>query len=155
MFLAIAYFVSLFCVGLAAGVGVETVLQNAAIRLLSAEGYVAMHQQLERVHARVMPVFVNLALLASIVVAILERSRLLVVSLEIVGIGALLVAIANTIMFELPINRQIHSWTASAPPEKWSDARDRWIAFNNVRQAAMQVALICLLAALVIRVAGL
>lgn len=154
MLLAVAYFVSLFCTGIAAGVGVETLLQNGFSRSLPAEVYVAMHRRLERVHARVMPIFVNLALVASVVVAILERSRPLSLGLVLSGIGALLVAIGLTVVFELPINREIKNWGASTPPEKWSDARERWIAFNNVRQAAMLVALISLLAALVLRATG-
>ena len=154
MFLTFVYFVSLCCTGIAAGVGVETVLQNGASRSLPAEAYVAMHQQLERMHARVMPIVVNLALAASVVVAALERNRPVTLSLALGGIGALLVAIGLTLIFELPINREIQSWPASAPPVKWIDARERWIAFNNVRQAAMFVALICLLAAPVVRIAG-
>ena len=155
MFLTLVYFVSLFCSGIAAGVGVETVLQNGASRSLPAEAYVAMHQQLERIHARVMPIVVNLALAASVVVAVLEHNHPLTLSLALGGIGALLLAIGLTLVIELPINREIQSWTASAPPVKWIDARERWIAFNNVRQAAMSVALVCLLTVPVVRIAGI
>ena len=87
MFLTFVYFVSLCCTGIAAGVGVETVLQNGASRSLPAEAYVAMHQQLERMHARVMPIVVNLVLAASVVVAVLERNRPVTLSLALGASG--------------------------------------------------------------------
>jgi uncharacterized membrane protein len=36
----------------------------------------------------------------------------------------------------VPINRQVQSWTAGAAPSTWMFTRDRWLRFHMVRTVA-------------------
>jgi uncharacterized membrane protein len=57
--------------------------------------------------------------------------------------GALLV----TLIIEVPIVKQIETWTVSTFPENWRRLRDRWGAFHLVRVATAGAGLLLLTAA--------
>jgi hypothetical protein len=66
MFAPLAACVGLFCLALVAGIGVEISLNNGVLRALPATTFVPLHQRRERAHARLMPLLVTLALLATL-----------------------------------------------------------------------------------------
>ena len=139
-------FVGLFCVALIAGIGLEITLNNAVTRRLPAAAFVQLHQGRERVHARVMPVLANLALLASLGALYLLRGQEVRFALVLASTLALLTLILVTLAVDLPINRRIHTWSSDATPEHWVAERDRWLRFNDVRTIASVIALALLLA---------
>jgi hypothetical protein len=139
-------FVGLFCVALIAGIGVEITLNNAVTRRLPVAAFVQLHQARERMHARVMPVLANLALLATVGALYLLRGQGVRFVLVLASTLALLTLILVTLAVDLPINRRIHKWSSAAPPENWAVERDRWIRFNDVRTIASVAALALLLA---------
>ncbi len=53
----------------------------------------------------------------------------------------LLLGIVLTLVFEVPINKQIAAWSPTAMPAHWHALRDRWVAFHFARTAAGVVAL--------------
>jgi uncharacterized membrane protein len=139
-------YVGLFCLALVAGIGVEITLNNAAVRALPGAAFVQIHQGRERVHARVMPVLANLAVLATLGAAYILRGQGLRFALVLASALAIFAVIPVTLAVDLPINRQIHKWAPESPPEHWAILRDRWIRFNDVRTLASVVALALLLA---------
>jgi uncharacterized membrane protein len=139
-------FVGLFCLALIAGIGVEITLNNAVLRALPAAAFVKLHQGRERVHARVMPVLLNLALLATLGALYALRGQGGPFVLVLASALALFTLIPVTLAVDLPINRQIHQWSPGSPPENWAILRDRWMRFNDVRTLASVVALALLLA---------
>jgi len=104
-------FAGLFCVALVAGVGVEITLNNQVTRGLPAAAFVQLHQGRERVHARVMPVLTNLALLATLGALYLLRGQGARFALVLASTLALLAAIVVTVAVDVPINRRIHQWS--------------------------------------------
>jgi uncharacterized membrane protein len=139
-------FVGLFCVALIAGIGLEITLNNTVTRGLPAAAFVQLHQGRERVHARVMPVLANLALLATLGALYLLRGQGVRFVLVLASTLALLTLILVTLAVDLPINRRIHTWPSDAAPEHWMAERDRWLRFNDVRTIASVLALALLLA---------
>jgi uncharacterized membrane protein len=61
----------------------------------------------------------------------------------------LLVGIIVTLVFEVPINKQIAVWTPSSVPPDWSSKRDRWVRFHWLRTVAGIAAFVCALIPLV------
>ncbi len=139
-------FVGQFCLALVAGVGVEITLNNAVMRALPAAAFVQIHQGRERVHARVMPVLANLALLATLGAAYVLHGQGVRFALVLASALAIVTLIPVTFAVDVPINRQIHKWSPESPPENWAVLRDRWMRFNDVRTIVSVVALALLLA---------
>jgi uncharacterized membrane protein len=139
-------FVGLFCLALIAGIGIEITLNNAVTRRLPAAAFVQLHQGRERVHARVMPVLANLALLATLGALYLLRGQGVRFVLVLASTLALLTLILVTLVVDLPINRRMHTWSSAEAPENWVAERDRWLRFNDIRTIASVVALATLLA---------
>jgi uncharacterized membrane protein len=54
----------------------------------------------------------------------------------------MIVVLAITIGFEVPINKQVHSWTAGAAPANWDALRDRWLWNHLYRTITAVLALV-------------
>ena len=63
----------------------------------------------------------------------------------------LLLGIVLTLVFEVPINKQLAVWTPTEVPANWAALRDRWVMFHFARTAAGVVAFVLALLGLVKR----
>ena len=61
-------------------------------------------------------------------------------------VGIVLSALAVTLLVEVPIVKQMETWTVPTLPDDWRQRRDRWGAFHIIRVAASLAGLVCLLA---------
>jgi uncharacterized membrane protein len=94
-----------------------------------------MRFQLEdHLFAKAMPPFTLTTLLALIVAFALARGR------SRWSFGAsivfMLIVLAVTIGFELPLNNQIQSWTPGNAPPVWQHVRDLWLQRHLLRTVA-------------------
>jgi len=94
-----------------------------------------MRFQLEdHLFAKAMPPFMLTTLLALIVAFALARGR------SRWSFGAsivfMLIVLAVTIGFELPLNNQIQSWTPGNAPPVWQHVRDLWLQRHLLRTVA-------------------
>jgi uncharacterized membrane protein len=92
-------------------------------------------------------------------VALLSAVPVLVVSygghprefyLALTGLVMFVVALVVTMRVEVPIVKQIETWTESTLPADWQRLRDRWGAFHIVRIVASLVGLGVLMAGAVL-----
>jgi uncharacterized membrane protein len=69
------------------------------------------------------------------------------------GLALVLVAVgmALTILFHLPLNAQILTWSPSAPPSDWSAVHDKWTAVHAVRTVTSIAAFVLVVIAATIR----
>jgi hypothetical protein len=58
------------------------------------------------------------------------------------------IVLVITIALEVPINRQVASWTAGAAPANWTAVRDRWLWYHLARTIVGVLAFLCAAAAL-------
>jgi len=58
----------------------------------------------------------------------------------------LLMAMAVTLVVNVPIDRQIQSWTTGTLPTTWTTVRDRWEFYHGLRTLVSLFALACLFA---------
>jgi len=53
--------------------------------------------------------------------------------LALVALALLAVALLVTVAVEVPVVKQIATWTVSTLPDNWQQLRDRWVSFHIVR----------------------
>jgi uncharacterized membrane protein len=58
----------------------------------------------------------------------------------------MVIAMIFTLIVNVPIDRQIQSWTTATLPPDWNAIRDRWEFYHGVRTLVSLVALACLFA---------
>jgi len=141
--------VSIFLGALVAGmfVGPWAALSRS-IATFEPEVCLAIVRRMDRNMAQVMRVLMPTALLSMVPVLVFSYgSEPRVFWLNAVGFGLFLVALVVTLAVEVPIVKQIVSWTVATLPSDWERLRDRWSAFHLVRIGAATVGLVLLLVA--------
>jgi hypothetical protein len=66
--------------------------------------------------------------------------------LTLAGFALFVVALLVTVIVEVPIVKQIVTWTVGTLPDDWQQVRDRWGAFHVVRVGAGMGGLVLLVA---------
>jgi uncharacterized membrane protein len=96
---------------------------------------------------RVMPFWYALVLLLSVADAALRWRNFQQVDIWILASSALWgVAIVYTIIWLVPINNRVASWTPDYSPPGWREDRKRWDVLHRWRTALLFAALLCLIA---------
>jgi len=120
-------------VGLIAGLMAGTGIEQHSLRALSASAWVTEHQVMDSWFRVIMPPYWNATALVLLVAAYISRGH----ARWLFGFSAclLIVSLVITVRVEVPMNRSIATWDASAPPLNWAQVRDHWLAFHRLRTA--------------------
>jgi hypothetical protein len=130
----IIQFAALFLTALSMGVHFGTWLTERPLRRTQSGAlFVEVHQERDRVAARVMPILGSAALVLVALAVFLMRAAPAAFALSLAGLvlcagDALVTALVN-----VPINREVQRWQAAAPPAEWRRLRDRWERFHSIR----------------------
>lgn len=146
MLATLARSTSLALSGIIAGIYVRDVISAAGVKRLPGPYYARYHQELDRDFARVMPFVGNAALLAGIAATAVPQDKGQR-ALSVVALGCGLAEIALTLTQNVPLNKQIQSWTAETPPTNWAAMRDRWMVGHRLRTGLSLAGLGCQIAA--------
>ena len=127
---------SLFCMGLAAGITL-CVLLTERHWTGSARFYTELKQLWIRVLTVPGPALGAVALVAMVVDAYLlfTRGIALACGLVVTAVVLNVAAMVLTKVGHFPINDRIRSWDPAHPPENWSAVRARWSALHAGRTA--------------------
>jgi uncharacterized membrane protein len=109
--------------------------------------FLAIVRRMDRNMAQVMRVLMPAALLSMVPLLIVSYGRAPKVWLSAAGFLLFVVALLVTMLVEVPIVKQIVSWTVATLPDDWQRLRDRWSAFHLVRIGAAMMGLVLLLVA--------
>ena len=140
--------VSLGLTAITAGINVRDVISYPGIKRLDGPHYARYHQEIDREFARAMPVVGQASLVASVAtVAVSQEPRRR--ALAALALACNAAAVAVTVTREVPLNKQVQSWSAEAPPDEWRAMRERWFMGHRARTALSVVGLGCLIAATV------
>jgi Anthrone oxygenase len=144
-------FVSLVLVMLVTGVFWGSWLGlSRSIRTFTPDTFLAIGHTMIGNLASVMPVLVVLAALSQGLLLVQLRSSGSSAFLpSLIAFVMFLIAIAVTLLVEVPIDNQIRSWTPASLPADWTLIRDRWETFHVLRTFSALGALIVLTAATV------
>jgi uncharacterized membrane protein len=140
---------SIVCSALVAGMfyGPWAALSRS-MRTFAPEVFLAIVDRMNRNMAPVMTVLMPAALLAMIPVLIASYGTYpKVFSLYAAAFILFIVALAVTVLVEVPIVKEIVTWTVATLPANWQQVRDRWVRFHVIRVVAGLASLVLLLIA--------
>jgi hypothetical protein len=82
----------------------------------------------------VMAILMPVAILATLpVLFLLYRGRSWALYPTLAGFTLFIIALAVTLIVEVPIDNQIEAWTTASLPANWQQLRDRWELFHVIR----------------------
>ena len=142
-------FLAVLLAGLVAGLLVGTAIDHQQLKVLDAPAWVPARQSIDSVFSRLMPWAWNTTLVLLFASAYFDRgqARGLFVAAGVV----LLLGIVFTLVVEVPINKQIETWTPTHAAANWAALRDRWMTFHFARTGAGVAAFVLALLGLVKR----
>ncbi|MFD1547565.1 anthrone oxygenase family protein [Nonomuraea guangzhouensis] len=111
-----------------------------------AAAFLAIAHRMNRNLATPMTVLMPLALASIVPVLFLSYGKQ-GFYLALVALALLVVALLVTVAVEVPIVKQIATWTVGTLPDDWQRLRDRWVSFHIVRVVAGIAGLAFLVAA--------
>jgi uncharacterized membrane protein len=140
--------IATLCVGVLAGILVGTGLTEYTAKGLPEISWTLRFQLEDHLFAKAMPPLMLGTLLALAAACILGRggSRVMLGAAVIF----MLLVLVITIGFELPLNKQIQSWTAGSAPDDWTRVRDLWLQRHLLRTISGTASFVCALLALVL-----
>jgi uncharacterized membrane protein len=116
-----------------------------SISTFKPEILVAIVQQMNRNMAPLMTILMPAALLSIVPVLFISyNERPQTFYLNLTGFVLFFVALLVTVFVEVPIVKQIETWTNSTLPGNWKQLRDRWGAFHIIRVIASIVGFVVL-----------
>jgi uncharacterized membrane protein len=119
---------------------------SRSINTFAPDVFLAIVNRLNRNIAPVMTILMPAALLSMVPVLLLSFNELpTTFYLTVTGFVLFLVALLVTVLIEVPIVKQIVTWTVGTLPGNWKQLRDRWQAFHIIRVVASLVGLVLLL----------
>ncbi len=143
---AVARSVAVLATGLLAGAVLSVWLAQGPLGS-SAALYIESHQAVDPVYTRVLPPLGVTGLVAALVALTAGWSQVRARSLTLVAAGCLVLGLIVTVVVHFPINAELLTWSAAAPPADWEALRDRWTAAHAVRTVLTVAAFGLLLAA--------
>ena len=119
-----------------------------SIATFEPDVFLAIVDRLNRNMEPLMTVLLPLALLSTLPVLVLEYGgRPQAFYLTLTGFLLFVVTLLVTVLVEVPIVKQIVTWTPSTLPDNWRQLRDRWSSFHYARIVPSLVGLVLILIA--------
>ena len=98
---------------------------------------VAIVQRMNRNMSAVMSPMLPIAIVSTIPVMMAAGSaQPLIFATALAAFGLFALVLLVTVLIEVPIVKQVATWTEATLPDDWRRLRDRWGAFHIVRVAA-------------------
>src|ERR1700685_2353024 len=122
---------SIFGVGLIAGQMLAIGIANYAARVLPGTSWTLRFQSENDLFAKTMPPFLiapTIGLGTLFFLAHADARGMFAAAAVLI-----LIVLAITMASNVPMNREVQSWTAGAAPSTWMFTRHRWVRFHLVR----------------------
>jgi uncharacterized membrane protein len=134
--------------GILAGILVGTGLAAFTAKGLPEASWVMRFQLEDRLFAKAMPPLMLITLLSLIAACLLAQGS----SRSLFGVSVLfmILVLVVTVGFEVPLNKQIQSWTPGQAPSSWQHVRDLWLDRHLIRTISSVLGFISALLALAI-----
>jgi uncharacterized membrane protein len=118
---------------------------SRSLKTFRPETFLAIVDRMNRNMAPIMTVLMPASLLAMIPVLIGSYGVLPeIFYLYATAFVLFLVALVVTVFVEVPIVKEIVSWTAETLPANWQQQRDRWVRFHAIRVVAAVLSVVLL-----------
>ncbi len=119
----------------------------AGLKNVSAGAFIEQRKAIDLVIAPWLKIIYPLSIVVSVAVLMLLGQPIGSSSfvLSLVALVLILADMVIAIRGDVPINREIQSWSVAAHPAHWADLRDQWFAYMRWRQLCSITGLLCLL----------
>jgi hypothetical protein len=108
-----------------------------SLRTFKPEVFLPIVDRMNRNMAGLMTMLTPIALLSLVPVLFLSYGkRPTTFYLTFAGFTLFIVALLVTVLVEVPIVKQVVTWTVGTLPANWQQLRDRWGSFHIIRVAA-------------------
>jgi uncharacterized membrane protein len=123
---------------------------SRSLRRFEPEIFLAIVRRMNRNMAPVMTILMPAALLSIVPVLYLSHNQQpWTFYLNLAGLALFILALLVTVVVEVPIVKEIETWTVSTLPVNWQQMRDRWGAFHVVRMVAALAGVVLLVAGVI------
>jgi len=112
---------------------------------LSAHTYIEQQQHVISALNTLMPVLGLIAILLTILSALLRQGSRRISGVLLTAAGLLIISGLVTRFGNQPINAIVMTWNAADAPESWAGLRDQWWSFHTIRTVTSLLAF-CLIA---------
>jgi hypothetical protein len=110
---------------------------SRSMRTFNPDVFLELVDRMNRNMESVMTISTPVALLSTAPVLFFSyRERPRTFYLTLIGVALFVVALLVTVLIEVPIVKQIVTWTVATLPANWQELRDRWGAFHIIRVVA-------------------
>ena len=107
---------------------------SRSINTFKPELFLAIVHRMNLNLAPVMTILMPAALLSIVPVLFISyNEQPMTFYLTLTGFALFIVALLVTVLVEVPIVKQIATWTVTTLPANWEQLRDRWGAFHVIR----------------------
>jgi hypothetical protein len=120
---------------------------SRSLQTFKPEVFLDIVDRMNRNMASVMTILMPVALLSTAPVLFFSyKEQPRTFYLTLLGVALFIVALLVTVLIEVPIVKQIVTWTVATLPANWQQLRDRWGTFHIIRVVAGIGGLVLLLA---------
>jgi len=133
--------ISVISSGLIAGQMLAIAIANHAARKMPEMSWTSRFQIENELFSKTMPVSLLLPLASLVWTAFLTGSTQRIL-FSVAGALELIVLVI-TMVVNIPINRQVASWTAGSAPATWTAARTWWLRFHWLRTVVGAASFVC------------
>ena len=107
---------------------------SRSLATFEPDTYLAIVHRLGRNLGPTMTFLMPISLLSMLPVLLLSYGHQpLAFFLTLAGLASFLIALLVTMLVEVPLVQQMHTWTVDMLPHNWQSLRDRWGVFHVVR----------------------
>ena len=121
---------------------------------LDASHYTILHQQGIRTLHPAMPRLGAITIALTLAAAFIARHNRPRMGLLIIAAIFFIISGVITSTVNMPINANVIRWSSSAPPDNWTEFRDRWWHWHKLRASSGAVGLALLITATLLRIPG-
>ncbi|RYE51921.1 MAG: DUF1772 domain-containing protein [Hyphomicrobiales bacterium] len=142
-----AHALAIMLLGLVTG-SMFAIWQGYPIIGYSPSTFVEVHQGAVRGLNAALPAMAAAALVLVTVLAVVARRQPSIMWLFVIIAGLIVAGGLITRFINQPINAQVMTWNAASLPAEWSDIRQYWWTWHQVRLATTAIAQMLLIAAI-------
>ena len=120
-------------------------LVHPVIRSLPQEQHIRFEKRSLKTFGRIMPILMPLSVILTLLFTVLpqeidgfERA------IRVFAALMFIIATITTILFNVPINKEIQKWDAKKPPRDWQVKRKKWMFYQAVRAWLLLVGFVLL-----------
>ena len=120
-------------------------LVHPVIRQLPQKQHILFEQDSLKTYGLIMPIFMPVSVILTLSFALFTKE---LGGIELISrfssAGMFVLATIITIIYNVPINKEIQQWDADNPPTDWKEIRKRWMFFQSIRSWLLLIGFVLL-----------